>query len=223
MYGLLRHSTEVSGTTLFLPHPEVLPLADIPILGSVTGLSTVDHVRNLAEMARRSPRGGCLQVSAGGQDAVSVRELGAKIAGVLREVALPARQPLVLLVRENIGKVLGQYVTAWGALDLNLVVIDELRPGTPSTRRLALSTARWCRCRFMGSTDRRPRRRTAFSSGGRPGTTCTPAPRRRQPPSLDQFSRDSSPEQREASLDCAPAVVVRALARFLGGSGDKTG
>ncbi len=128
VYGLLRHSTEVSGTTLFLPHPEVLPLADVPILGSVTGLSTVDHVRNLVEMARRSPRGGCLQVSAGGQDAVSVRELGAKFAGALREVALPSRQPLVLLVRENIGKVLGQYVTAWGALDLNLVVIDELAP-----------------------------------------------------------------------------------------------
>jgi ethanolamine utilization protein EutA len=30
------------------------------------------------------------------------------------------------LVRENIGKVLGHYVTEWGALPLNLVVIDEV-------------------------------------------------------------------------------------------------
>jgi ethanolamine utilization protein EutA len=31
-----------------------------------------------------------------------------------------------LLVRENLGKVLGHYVTQWGTLPLNLVVIDEV-------------------------------------------------------------------------------------------------
>ena len=35
-------------------------------------------------------------------------------------------QPLVLLVAENVGKVLGNYITEWGALPLNLVVVDEI-------------------------------------------------------------------------------------------------
>src|SRR5262249_42896362 len=30
VYGLLRHSTQVSGSTLFLPRPDVLPLTDLP-------------------------------------------------------------------------------------------------------------------------------------------------------------------------------------------------
>jgi ethanolamine utilization protein EutA len=30
------------------------------------------------------------------------------------------------LVKENLGKTLGHYVTAWGALPLRLVVIDEV-------------------------------------------------------------------------------------------------
>jgi ethanolamine utilization protein EutA len=32
----------------------------------------------------------------------------------------------VLLVNENVGKLLGSYVTEWGALPLSLAVIDEV-------------------------------------------------------------------------------------------------
>src|SRR5262249_17983030 len=35
VYGLLRHSTEVSGATLFLPAPGRLPLADLPVFGDL--------------------------------------------------------------------------------------------------------------------------------------------------------------------------------------------
>jgi ethanolamine utilization protein EutA len=129
VYGLLRHSTEVSGSTLFLPHPEILPLADIPILGSLTGppgASTDSQVRDVIELIQHSPRGGCMRVIVGGQDATVVRDLGTKIARVLREASFPPGHPLVLLVKENVGKVLGQYVTEWGGLPLNLVVIDEV-------------------------------------------------------------------------------------------------
>ena len=33
---------------------------------------------------------------------------------------------MVLFVASNIGKVLGQYITAWGAWPLHLLVIDEV-------------------------------------------------------------------------------------------------
>jgi ethanolamine utilization protein EutA len=128
VYGLLRHSTEVSGSTLFLPLPEILPLADVPILGALSAATSDAQVCDLLELARRSARGGCLRVSVGGQGAVAVRALGQRIARGLREVAFPATHPLVFLVRENVGKVLGHYVTQWGALPLNLVVLDEVTP-----------------------------------------------------------------------------------------------
>lgn len=126
VYGLLRHSTEVSGSTLFLPHPEVLPLTDVPILGSLNGSSTDEHLRDLVELIRRSGRGGCVQVSVGSHEAAAVRACGERLAAALRQIAFPPRHPLVLLVRENLGKVLGHYVTQWGTLPLNLVVIDEV-------------------------------------------------------------------------------------------------
>jgi ethanolamine utilization protein EutA len=75
-------------------------------------------------LVRRSARGGCLRVVIAGADAV--RALGQRLAGFLRESAFPAGHPLVLLMRENFGKVLGHYVTDWGRLPLNLLVIDEV-------------------------------------------------------------------------------------------------
>jgi ethanolamine utilization protein EutA len=126
VYGLLRHSTEVSGSTLFLPRPEILPLADVPILGSLDAATGDDRLRDLVGLVRRSGRGGCLQVSVGGQGAAAVRGLGQKIARALRDTSFPAARPLVLLVRENLGKILGHYATEWGALPVEVVVIDEV-------------------------------------------------------------------------------------------------
>jgi ethanolamine utilization protein EutA len=126
VYGLLRHSTEVSGSTLFLPRPEVLPLADVPILGSLNVASTDVQIRDAIDLVRRSSRGGCLRVGLGSHEAAAVRDLGGRLARELREAAFPADRPLVILVSENVGKVLGHYITQWGALPLSLVVIDEL-------------------------------------------------------------------------------------------------
>jgi ethanolamine utilization protein EutA len=126
LYGLLRHSTQVSGSTLFLPRPDVLPLADLPVLGSLSSASPDSHLRALVDLVRRSGRGGCLRVFLGENDAATVRGLGQRLARVLRESAFPARHPLVLLMRENLGKALGHCVSAWGAIPLTLVVIDEV-------------------------------------------------------------------------------------------------
>ena len=126
VYGLLRHTTEVSGSTLFLGAPGILPLADLPILGSLKGADADPQVRNLLTLVRRSSRGGCVQVRLGSQELCMVRDLGQRIARTLQEDPLSAAQPLVLLVQENLGKVLGQYITRWGTLPLPILVVDEV-------------------------------------------------------------------------------------------------
>jgi ethanolamine utilization protein EutA len=126
VYGLLRHTTEVSGATLFLGAPALLPLADLPILGCLRADATPSQISDVLALVRRSSRGGCVQVRLGGHEASMVRGLGQRISQVLQEDAFPATHPLVLLVQENLGKVLGQYVTRWGALPLHLLVIDEV-------------------------------------------------------------------------------------------------
>jgi ethanolamine utilization protein EutA len=126
VYGLLRHSTEISGNTLFLPDADVLPLNDLPILGSISAASSQDHMQELLRLAARSPRGACLRVDLDGTGTASVRAIGRRLAGELARLRFPADRPLVLLVKENLGKTLGHYVTAWGDLPLRLVVIDEV-------------------------------------------------------------------------------------------------
>ncbi len=126
VYGLLRHATEISGATLFLGAPDILPLADLPILGSLHADSSEAHMSEVLTLVRHSQRGGCVQVKLGSLAVSAVRTLGQRLAGVLQRDAFPPTHPLVLLVQENIGKVLGQYVTAWGALPLRLLVIDEV-------------------------------------------------------------------------------------------------
>jgi ethanolamine utilization protein EutA len=126
VYGLLRHSTDVSGSTLFLPRPDVLPLADVPVLGRVWASSTDAELRDVFGLVLRSRRGGGVRVAVGGGGAAAVRELGGRMARALREIAFPAALPLILLVRENAGKVLGHYVSEWGRLPLALIVIDEV-------------------------------------------------------------------------------------------------
>src|SRR5207245_8362175 len=57
VYGLLRHTTQVSGSTLFLPNPAVLPLRDLPILGRITPASTDEQIRDIPDPIRRTPHG----------------------------------------------------------------------------------------------------------------------------------------------------------------------
>lgn len=126
VYGLLRHATHISGSTVFLADPEILPLTDLPILGSVSTTSTDAEIRSLVNLVRRSPQGGCIRIMLALPNAATVGELGKRIAQVLRDERFPPRHPLVLFVAENLGKVLGNYVTAWGKSPLQLVVVDEL-------------------------------------------------------------------------------------------------
>ncbi|MBI2808573.1 MAG: ethanolamine ammonia-lyase reactivating factor EutA [Planctomycetes bacterium] len=126
VYGLLRHATEVSGSSLFLGNADILPLADLPILGNLRGDSPDFQVHDVLRLVRQSSCGGGIQLQLGTHDASVVRDVGQRIARFLQEDAFPARHPLVFLMEENLGKVLGQYVTRWGALPLRVLVIDEI-------------------------------------------------------------------------------------------------
>ena len=126
VYGLLRHNTEISGSTLFLPNPECLPLTDVPILGVIASNSTDEDIEHLTALLQKARDGACVRVECVTDDAQSVRSLAQRLSRTLKARRFPAQQPLVLLVAENVGKVLGNYMTEWGTLPLNLVVVDEI-------------------------------------------------------------------------------------------------
>jgi ethanolamine utilization protein EutA len=126
VYGLLLHTTQISGSTMFLPDPAMLPLANVPIFGCVKAKSTKGQIRDILQLVARSPHGGCLQIEAAERGAAEVAALGEEIATSLAAIGFPSERPLVLLAEENIGKVLGQYVSRWGAFPVKLLVLDEI-------------------------------------------------------------------------------------------------
>lgn len=126
-YGLLWHSTQVSGATLYLPSPEILPLVDLPIVGHVSSSSPDAHLDALLALAANSPAGGCLTVTLDRPGVAAVRELGQRLCRALRAAAFPPDRPLALLCPQNAAKAIGGYATDWGNVPLRLVVVDEIR------------------------------------------------------------------------------------------------
>jgi ethanolamine utilization protein EutA len=126
VYGLLRHSTQVSGSTVFLADTSHLPLRDVPILGRVDVRNTGEHLRNLLEMAQRSPRGGGLAVDLDDATTETLRGFAARFDQALGALNYARTQPLVLFTTRNLGKVLGHLLTRWGQTPRRLVVVDEI-------------------------------------------------------------------------------------------------
>jgi ethanolamine utilization protein EutA len=124
--GLAIHHVQLSGATLFLPDDEVLPLAELPIVGRLGAKSSDTEIAAALELACHSHRGACVAIELPDARYETVRSLGNRLAAALEAHALPADRPLVLLVNQNVGKTLGQYATRWGRLPLTLVVLDEL-------------------------------------------------------------------------------------------------
>jgi ethanolamine utilization protein EutA len=125
VYGLTLHSSEVSGASLYLPDPGLLPLRDVPILARLPLDASDDELRRALELARSRPQGACLQLL-GRADLARIRSLGQRLSQALCASAFPAAQPLVLLLEANAGKTLGQYASDWGHLPCRLLVIDEI-------------------------------------------------------------------------------------------------
>jgi len=56
VYGLLSHSTVVSGSSLFLAQPATLPLRDLPILGRIAAGASPTQLADALRLVRNSPR-----------------------------------------------------------------------------------------------------------------------------------------------------------------------
>lgn len=124
--GLAVHHVQLSGGTLYLPRPGVLPLTELPIVGRVGDDATDQQLDLALGMARRSERGACIAVRLSDARAATVRSLGTRLAKRLERNVFPSDRPLVLLLDQNAGKTLGSYATRWGRLAVTLVVLDEL-------------------------------------------------------------------------------------------------
>ncbi len=126
LYGLLEHQTQISGATVFLPRPDILPLGDLPIVGIFDANAPQDELFRIVAFARASRAGACAIVRNVPRGAAEIRALGQRIGAALHEH--PVDRPLVLLVDKNAGKALGGYATDWGNSPRPIVVLDELTP-----------------------------------------------------------------------------------------------
>lgn len=126
--GLTLHSTEVSGTTLFLPSKALLPLRDVPVVASLPATASQPDIAAALRLAGQSRRGACLQFvwDVVNPSLVAVRRLGSNLAGAMAEAGLPDGAPLVVLTTANAGKAIGNYATQWQQTNRNLIVIDEI-------------------------------------------------------------------------------------------------
>src|SRR4029079_18747013 len=80
VFGLLRHSTELSGATNYLPRPERLPLKNIPLVGLI-GVHTSDsRLIQLLELAAGATPAACLRVEIDPSSVDDVRTLGGRLA-----------------------------------------------------------------------------------------------------------------------------------------------
>lgn len=126
LFGLVRHHTQVSGSTLHVSDPGLLPLNDLIILGSVSSITPPAEVDRLVALAGRTAHGTCLRIDGAKCDRASLRALAEQLRIAIARQPLIQHIPLVLLVRENVGKVLGQFVTDWGRSPAKVVVVDEI-------------------------------------------------------------------------------------------------
>ncbi len=132
VYGLALHSTEVSGATLYLPHPQTLPLRHLPIVARLDASASETQLQSAIELVCQHAHGAALQVLLADSEHYrankleAVRRLGQMFVHVFERLKPIHSLPFVLLVDCNVGKSLGAYASNWGKLNVNLVVIDEV-------------------------------------------------------------------------------------------------
>ena len=126
VHGLLRHSTQLSGSTLHLSDAELLPLRDLPILGTLDVNTAPEQLHRMVDLIQRSRRGGALCVELADTRIQTVRSMAERLRRVLDERKFSVDLPLVLLLRHNVGNIFGQYMTNWGRCTWRLLVIDEI-------------------------------------------------------------------------------------------------
>jgi ethanolamine utilization protein EutA len=125
--GLTLHSTESSGSSIYLPSPNILPLRNLPIVAKLPANASAEQWHSAFVLASNCKQGACIQVTIG-NNLEQIRALAAHIKHALGANIHAASRPLVIMAESNIGKALGNYICDWGQLDYNLMVIDEVAP-----------------------------------------------------------------------------------------------
>ncbi len=144
VYGLTLHNTEISGSTMFLPSPNRLPLKDIPIVARLDIGADANEVLRVLSIASKHPKGACIQIMAshnksnekdnaqgilppaGYEPLTTIKGLGMGLAEGLKKISFSPEMPLIILAPDNYGKALGNYATNWRQSRRNLIVIDEI-------------------------------------------------------------------------------------------------
>jgi len=132
VYGLTLHSTQISGTTVFLSDPDVLPLNDIPIVAGLSLTADSTEIKQALNMVKKCRHGGCIKIESnlksqtGSECLNNIKRIGTSLALGIEDPDFGKDSPLILLVDMNVGKTLGNYVSRWKTIDANLVVIDEI-------------------------------------------------------------------------------------------------
>lgn len=139
VYGLTLHSTEISGSTIFLPASDILPRRDLPIVACLPIDADAKQILHALLLVEATPNGACIQVVSGESNAGSpVAEMGIPICESLGSVKsfgqhlrdacvqVNPKQPVVVLVPHNYGQVLGNYASNWRQELFDLIVIDEI-------------------------------------------------------------------------------------------------
>lgn len=132
--GLTLHATEISGTTLYLSSPELLPLRHLPVVAALGLVAGDADIAAAIRLAQRAVAGAAIQVMTDEAlpNAAMLRRFGTALGTALAKAQAPANAkghrgpPLVVLTDANVGKALGNYASRWGGEPLNLVVIDEV-------------------------------------------------------------------------------------------------
>jgi ethanolamine utilization protein EutA len=124
VFGLTLNSTEISGSSIYLPDPHLLPLSDIPILAKLSFSAPRQAWLEALTLASHHSKGACCQITDANIELKQIRDFAEMISRII--IACNLKKPLILLIEGNIGKTLGNYITNWGKLSIQLVVIDEL-------------------------------------------------------------------------------------------------
>ena len=123
--GLTLHSCDISGSSLYVPNSRVLPLQNVPVVASIS-VHQPENIVAFIDLAKSCSGGACLQLLGKLTDLDAIRQLASQIKTALHELDFPASIPLVFLAENNIGKTLGSYLSSWGSLPYQILVIDEI-------------------------------------------------------------------------------------------------
>jgi len=132
VYGLALHHTEISGTTLFLPNPEWLPLKDLPVVARLRVDDKASRISHALKMVQKCKAGGAIQVTGtpghadSHQPVTRFRRFGRLLGALMKDADWPADRPVILLMNSNSGKTVGNYATGWRQHALPLLVLDEI-------------------------------------------------------------------------------------------------